>query len=168
MKQAGWLKMAEYFKTITDIAVLEHKTLIWGFLIVSFCVYFFVLRGNLGRFLFVKKCQYSNANRRKTENEHISEIVELIFGGISKKSIKCFLNWIFCKSYTAEQKGTLFPLFVFLNYFHIISTGVCVGVWLISLLFVQMQWLSVLFMCIRIVLLDLPLFLLTVITIFKK
>ena len=25
MKQAGWMKMAEYFKTITDIAVMENN-----------------------------------------------------------------------------------------------------------------------------------------------
>jgi len=148
----------EHFKAIIDAANTNHKTLILGFLFVSFVIYFIVIRGCLGNFHCVEI---------KKSKKRSNKTISMIFSGINKNSMKHFSDWLLCRCYTKEEQKKLYSVLVVVNYIYLIFTVICVLIWILSLIVTSLQWWSSLLICIRVILIDAPALLLTITTIKK-
>lgn len=125
-------------KILNAINVLydQYDTLIWPILILLIFFYLTAVRGCLG-YLCISKQKLT----RKEKKKHTSDLIDLIFSGINKKSLRRFANWILCRCYTAEQKeGKYYRLFVFLNFFYLFVSSACLILWLLALFITPLRY----------------------------
>lgn len=136
----------DHFLNTVETANKTHNTLIIGFVWVSIVMYFIIIRGCLGHSFCIEE-----PNKKQWNS-----FLNALFSGINKNSIKRFVNWLLCRCYTDEQKTRLYPILIVLNYFYLISTAICVFVWVLSCIFELLQWWSSLLICCRMEFFDFP------------
>ncbi|WP_169007342.1 hypothetical protein [Faecalispora jeddahensis] len=80
------------------------------FLFMSLTGYFLAIRGNIAGFIIKEKKLTKKERKQKIEME---------WNRSKKDTLKAFVKWLLCLTYSKEQKGRLYPLFIVLNYIYL-------------------------------------------------
>ena len=93
---------------------------------------------------------------RKEYDIFLEQRLDLVFGGINKRSLGRFWRWLLCKCYPKKLQGRCYKLFVIYNYIYILSTFCCIVLWIVALPITMLRWWSSCFLALKTVLLDVP------------